>query len=218
MGKQRTNRDYTVGWLCALPLSEQVAAEVMLDETHQPLPQRSGDKNIYTYGSIDGHNVVIACMPPGQPGPVSAQKLVQPLRDSFPNMDIHLFVGIGGGVPRNPTPKVPEKDIHLGDVVVGWPDETGAPAVVQWDFHRYYGERDFTPLGILDKPDRLLVNAVGEMLKNRRMKLKPFHTHLTRFSTAPTSTQISSTRLKILLLWWNGQIERRSVLSSIREP
>ena len=166
-GKQRAIRDYTVGWLCALPESEAVAAEMMLDETHPRLPRRHGDRNIYTYGSIGGHNVVIACMPPGQPGPVSAQKLVQTLRYSFPNMSVHLFVGIGGGVPRHPTPTDPEKDIRLGDVVVGWLDETGAPAVVQWDFHRYYGEGNFTPLGILDKPDRQLVNAMGEMLKSR---------------------------------------------------
>lgn len=182
MSRQLINHDFTVAWLCALPLSEQVAAEKMLDDIHPHLPQRKGDKNIYTYGSINGHNLVLACLPPGQPGPPSSQRLVQPLHESFPNLELSLFVGIGGGVPRNPTPENPDQDIRLGDVVVGWPDETGAPAVVQWDYHRYYGEGNFESLGSLDKPERQLVNAVGKMLKDRRMKRKSFHEQLTKLS------------------------------------
>lgn len=36
--------DYTVGWLCALPL-ELGAAKGMLDEEHEALPPRLGDSN-----------------------------------------------------------------------------------------------------------------------------------------------------------------------------
>lgn len=125
-----TARDYTVGWLCALPASEEAAAIGMLDHEHEPLRLTRNDQNIYTYGEINHHNVVITCLPPGQSGPVSAQKLVQPLQESFPNMRIHLFVGIGGGVLRNPQPEDPDEDIHLSDVVVSVANNTGAPGVV----------------------------------------------------------------------------------------
>lgn len=131
MTKRLTAQDYTVGWLCALPQSELAAATQMLDERHTPIPMTiDDDDNSYTYGDINGHNVVIACLPPGQPGKISSQRLVQPLRRSFPGMKIHIFVGIGGGVPRRPPPEDPLEDIRLGDVVVGWAERTGDPAVV----------------------------------------------------------------------------------------
>ncbi|MCJ1422244.1 hypothetical protein MMC29_000124 [Sticta canariensis] len=55
----------------------------MLDEEHDPLILESYDDSYYTYGSINGHNVVIARMSQGQPGKVSASKLVQPLSPSL---------------------------------------------------------------------------------------------------------------------------------------
>ena len=175
--------DYTVAWLCVLPLSEAVAAEIMLDEVHRELPQIGNDENTYTYGSIEDHNIVIACMPPGQPGKVSASRLVQYLPTSFPNLKIHLFVGIGGGIPCNPPSKDSTEDIHLGDVVVGWADETGAPAVIQYDLVRNTGhvkER----LSLMDKPDRRLLNVLGKMLTARVRGREFFHSHLERFTNA----------------------------------
>lgn len=56
--------DYTVAWICALPL-EMAAAKVMLDEIHGSLPQPSTDHNNYTLGRRAGHNVVVACLPSG---------------------------------------------------------------------------------------------------------------------------------------------------------
>lgn len=103
----------------------------MLDERHEGLWLSQQDKNFYTYGSINGHNIVLSCLPRGQPGKLSGLKLVQPLSQSFPNLRIHLFVGIGGSVPRDPPPKDPQEDIHLGDVAVGWAEKTGDPGVVQ---------------------------------------------------------------------------------------
>ncbi len=52
--------DYTVAWICALQI-KRVAAENMLDELHLSPPQPDHDKNIYTFGYICGHNVVIMC-------------------------------------------------------------------------------------------------------------------------------------------------------------
>ncbi|KNG83199.1 hypothetical protein ANOM_008823 [Aspergillus nomiae NRRL 13137] len=47
-----TRDDYTVAWICALPL-EMAAAKVMLDEVHPPLPQPETDHNVYTLGKDD---------------------------------------------------------------------------------------------------------------------------------------------------------------------
>ncbi len=93
--------NYTVGWLYALAWTEQVAAIKMLDERHEELSQPDDDDNTYTYGSIKGHNIVIACLPIGQPGEISASRLVESLPKSFPTLRIHLMVGIGGGIPRD---------------------------------------------------------------------------------------------------------------------
>ncbi len=173
-----TARDYTVGWLCALSRSEEVAAVKMLDRKHQSLRLKKTDRNLYTYGEINNHNVVITCLPPGLSGPIMAQKLVQPLQESFPNMRIHLFVGIGGGVPRSPQPEDPDEDIRLGDVIVGWSDNTGVPAVVHWDRRRMDGKSE-PPLIIMDKPDWQLVRAVGALERDLELgDSSPFHEHL----------------------------------------
>ena len=171
--------DYTVAWLCALPKSELVAATMMLDERHEELRLNQQDRNLYTYGSINGHNVVLSCLPPGQPGKLSGLRLVQPLSQSFPNLRIHLFVGIGGGVPRNPPPEDSQQDVHLGDVVVGWAVKTGDPGVVQWDYVRYHDQDKVESLGSLNKPGWQLVAALGSMLRDREMGEKPFYAHLT---------------------------------------
>ena len=175
--------DYTVAWLCALAESELVAATVMLDQEHETLrldnPQ---DENTYTYGSINGHNVVIACLPPGQPGKLSVLRLVKPLNQSFPNLRIHLLVGIGGGVPRDPPSEDPKRDIHLGDVVVGWAEKTGDPGVVQWDYVRDYSSGQVKLLGTLDKPDHRLIGALNPVLRDRVLGRNPFHRHLERLS------------------------------------
>ena len=132
------------------------------------------------YGSINHHNVVIACLPPGQPGKVSASRLVHPLSQSFPNIKIHLFVGIGGGVPRRPPPENAEEDIHLGDVVVGWAEQTGVPAVVQYDLIRREEDEKVHLLGTLDKPHRRLLNALGILLANHISQETKFEQHLER--------------------------------------
>jgi nucleoside phosphorylase len=180
-----TRDDYTVAWLCALPKSELVAARAMLDQEHKAPRLPADDDNTYRFGSINEHNLVIACLPPGQPGNVSAARLVRPLNQSFPNIKIHLFVGIGGGVPRQPAPHDPTEDIHLGDVVVGWADKTGAPGVVQWDFMRYYSENKIESLGTLDKPDRRLLNALGVLLSKHELEETKFVEHLERATRLP---------------------------------
>jgi hypothetical protein len=76
---------------------EQVAALETLDEEHECLPQSSVDHNVYSLGSIGGHNVVIAGL--HQPGNNPAATVVTQMRMAFPSLRFGLQVGIGGGVP-----------------------------------------------------------------------------------------------------------------------
>ncbi|UQC81819.1 uncharacterized protein CLUP02_07305 [Colletotrichum lupini] len=110
---------YTIAWICALP-TELVAAEAMLDEKHDVFPSYASygntytaDTNAYKLGSIEGHNVVITCLPADQYGTNNAANVVTNLIRTFPSTRLALMVGIGGGVPSS------ARDIRLGDVVVG---------------------------------------------------------------------------------------------------
>ncbi|KAJ0417497.1 hypothetical protein BJY00DRAFT_325492 [Aspergillus carlsbadensis] len=142
--------DYTVAWISALP-HEMAAGRTMLDEIHPDLPQRSGDTNSYTLGSISGHNVVMVCLP--TMGTNSAAAVVNHLRSSFPNVQYGLMVGIGGGVP---SPKV---DIRLGDIVVSKPMDK-YPGVVQYDFGKSVAGGRFEQTGTLNRPPEILLGAM----------------------------------------------------------
>ena len=72
------HHDYTVAWVCALPL-EMAAAKSMLDEIHSDLPTNSNDQNTYVLGRIRTHNVVIACLPSGVYGATSAATVAKSL-------------------------------------------------------------------------------------------------------------------------------------------
>ena len=120
------HHDYTVGWVCALPL-EMAVAKAMLDEIHSDLPTSSSDQNTYVLGRIRAHNVVIACLPSGVYGTTSAAAVAIQMLSTFRSIRFGLMVGIGGGVPSK------DSDIRLGDVVVSKP--TGDfGGVVQYDF------------------------------------------------------------------------------------
>ena len=152
----------------------------MLDEEHEEVALPDGDVNAYTLGSINGHNIVIACMPDGQPGGISASQLVAPLKRSFPKLQIHLFVGIGGGVPRSIPSSTSETEIFLGDVVMGWPQETGAPAVVQYDFGRALVGGNFEVLSALDKLSRQVLNALTKFMSDHDFPGNHFSWYLER--------------------------------------
>jgi nucleoside phosphorylase len=107
----KAHDDYDVAWICALYL-EMAAARAMLDITHDDLPMHPSDSNCYILGSIERHNVVIACLPDAQYGTNNAANVAANLLRTFPSVRVGLMVGIGGGVPT-------KADIRLGDVVVG---------------------------------------------------------------------------------------------------
>ncbi|KAK2058362.1 purine and uridine phosphorylase [Colletotrichum caudatum] len=145
---------YTIGWICAITI-EYNAAQVILDETHDP-PERTAenDNNTYTLGRIGKHNVVITILPQGQYGLSSAAAAARDLVRSFPNVRIGLMVGVGGGAPSS------EADIRLGDVVVSSPrDERGG--VYQYDFGKSLQDKAFRTTGFLNQPPAALLAAVN---------------------------------------------------------
>ncbi|RYP69347.1 hypothetical protein DL771_006157 [Monosporascus sp. 5C6A] len=109
MPRQLRREDYTVGWVCALPI-ELAAAQEMLDEEHGERDLGDNDENLYALGSIGGQNVAI-------------------MRVTFKRIRFGLMVGIGGGVPSA------EADIRLGDVVISQPHQT-LGGVVQYDMKK----------------------------------------------------------------------------------
>ncbi|KAJ5335873.1 uncharacterized protein N7506_003895 [Penicillium brevicompactum] len=127
--------DYTVGWICALPL-EMAAAKLMLDAIHPGLPRLRTDQNTYILGNIGDHNIVIASLPSGAYGNVSAATVAMQLRSSFYSIQFGLMVGIGGGVPSK------KVDIRLGDIVVSQPTDTSG-GVIQYGLGKALSEGRF---------------------------------------------------------------------------
>ncbi|KAF9891411.1 hypothetical protein FE257_004267 [Aspergillus nanangensis] len=150
-----TRDDYTVAWICALPV-EMAAAKTMLDEVHPSLPQPRSDHNIYTLGSVARHNIVVACLPAGVYGTISATAVVSHMMSTYPNIRFGLMVGIGGGVPSK------ENDVRLGDVVVSKPTGTSS-GVIQYDYGKTVRDGRFQHTGSLNKPPPLLLKGVAQI-------------------------------------------------------
>ncbi|KAK6358398.1 hypothetical protein TWF730_007734 [Orbilia blumenaviensis] len=173
--------NYTVGWICALQ-EEYEAACRMLDDEFEP-PDKLNidikDDNIYEYGMINGHYVVIGCLPSGRSGVVSAAIVAKDMARSFPNLRFALMVGIGGGAPTL------ERDVRLGDVVVSQP-EGDLGGVVQFDLGKRFqigggirgngegaDEVLFKRTGQLNSPPAVLLGAMPRLLRLHRDTRKP---------------------------------------------
>jgi nucleoside phosphorylase len=166
-GRRLKKEDYTIGWICALPVELAAAAET-LDEEDQDLPQDPSDSNIYTFGRIGEHNVVIACLPAGHMGTNSAATVASQMKSRFTSLRFGLMVGIGGGVPST------ESDIRLGDVVISQPHMQHG-GVVQYDFGKTGAEGHITRTGSLNAPPTILLTALAKLRSNyirERMKLQ----------------------------------------------
>ncbi|KAL2830481.1 hypothetical protein BDW59DRAFT_170071 [Aspergillus cavernicola] len=141
--------DFTLGWICPLPL-EYAAAKSVLDELY--------DEAEYATGRIHNHDIVITCLPAGQMGTNAAAAAATRMLSSFPSLTAAFLVGIAGGVPSDKT------DIRLGDVVVGQPErEYGG--VVQYDFGKTI-TGGFQRIGSLNAPSHALLTAVSSFKSN----------------------------------------------------
>ena len=169
--------DYTVGWVCALPI-ELAAAQEMLDEEHVDFDNDVNDTNIYTLGRIGKHNIVIACLPEGQTGTNSAAAVAVEMNSAFASIRFGLMVGIGGGVPSVGA------DIRLGDVVVSRPHKLHG-GVVQYDFGKA------TPSGFertssLNTPPTMLLNAVVKLQANHLGGRSRLLGYVSKLNSLPT--------------------------------
>ncbi|RKK23082.1 hypothetical protein BFJ63_vAg14423 [Fusarium oxysporum f. sp. narcissi] len=147
---------YTVGWVCALS-TEFTAAQEQFDEEYEPheSPEHrdANDFNVYSFGKIKGHMVVVAVLPNGQYGTASAATVAKDMIRSFRNIRFGLMVGIGGGAPTK------QHDIRLGDVVVSSPSP-GQSGVFQYDFGKATKD-EFQHTASHNKPPPLLLAAVA---------------------------------------------------------
>ncbi|KAJ6004603.1 hypothetical protein N7540_012972 [Penicillium herquei] len=154
-GATLSHDDYTVGWICALPL-EMAAAKLMMDAIHPSLPSPSTDQNTYILGNIGEHNIVIACLPGGAYGNVSAATVAMQLLSSFHSIRFGLMVGIGGGIPSS------NADIRLGDIVVSQPRDTFG-GVIQYDLGKVLHDGQFQRTGMLNRPPKVLLTALATL-------------------------------------------------------
>lgn len=148
------NKDYTVGWICAIA-TEYVAAQELLDIEH-PRPEHLSphDNNCYTLGKIGDHNVVIAVLPDGEYGKTSGASVARDLLHSFPNVRIGLMVGIAGGAAGR-------HDIRLGDVVVSSCQGNGTASVYGYDFGKAIQDRGLQVTTVLNQHPVVLRTAVN---------------------------------------------------------
>jgi nucleoside phosphorylase len=168
--------EYTVGWVCALHI-ELAAAQEMLDEEHEDLELDENDENLYSLGSIGGHNVVIVCLPAGRIGNNPAASVATQMRATFKGIRFGLMVGIGGGVPSA------EVDIRLGDVVVSQPHQTFG-GVIQYDFGKATPS-GFERTGSLNSPPQILLSAVSKVRANDDRGKNKFPEHVSKLSHLP---------------------------------
>ncbi|KAI1115623.1 hypothetical protein F5Y14DRAFT_409764 [Nemania sp. NC0429] len=140
--------DYTVGWVCALPI-ELAAATSMLDTIHENIAKSPNDSNTYTLGSIHRHNVAIACLPTNGYGTNNAAIVASNMRRTFPSLQTFLLVGIGGGIPG-------KVDVRLGDIVVS----TG---VMQYDLGKTVQNGHFQSTGFMRQPSLTLMTAISKL-------------------------------------------------------
>lgn len=166
--KTLSYEDYTVGWICPLEV-EQIAALEMLDEEHERLPQQPADHNVYSLGSIGGHNAVVAGL--HQPGNDPAATVVAQMRMTFPNLRFGFLVGIGGGVPV----RTDNGPISLGDVVVSKPSGEHSGAI-QYD----YGKVEvghFKRIGALAPPPIVLFCLRKMLIQKPKINVVRHHSY-----------------------------------------
>ncbi|KAF2820874.1 purine and uridine phosphorylase [Ophiobolus disseminans] len=174
MARQLHRDEYTVGWVCALPV-ELAAAQEMLDEEHHDLERdpADNDENLYALGSIGGHNVAIVCLPAGRIGNNPAAVVaIERLRATFKAIRFGLMVGIGGGIPSA------ELDIRLGDVIVSQP-HTVHGGVVQYDSGKTTLS-GFEQAGSLNSPPPVLLSAVAKVRANELRGRSQLLTHVSK--------------------------------------
>ncbi|KAK2018629.1 purine and uridine phosphorylase [Colletotrichum eremochloae] len=135
------------------------AARGMLDDVHPNLSEQdAADHNSYVLGEVQGHNVVIACLPAGIYGTTPAATVAKDLLRTFKSIRFGLMVGIGGGAPSQEL----GRDVRLGDIVVSQPSGTSG-GVIQYDRGKTVQEGEFQRTGSLNAPPQVLLAALSRL-------------------------------------------------------
>lgn len=168
--KRLAKKDYTVGWICALSIRELKASRLLFDgDEHEDVIFDQRTTHQYVYGEINGHNVVMGCLPASQMGKASAAAVANEMFTTFPGLHFGLIVGIGGAVP-NPN------DVRLGDVVVSLPDLSRQHGgVVQYDFGKAMHDGKFVKTGQLNQPPTNVLAGLGKLQSAPERKSKFYH-------------------------------------------
>lgn len=167
--RQLTCDDFHVAWICPVADVELLPALLMLDEELPTPPFNTHyDENTYICGTINGHTVVVATCPQGETGNVNAGRLTGSMFKTFPNIRMSVLVGIGGGVPLPTISENPLRNIHVGDVVVGWPGD-GKPACVYHDRGKSRVNGNFEIVGTMQNPDWRLTNALAILVTHHKL-------------------------------------------------
>jgi hypothetical protein len=93
--------------------------------------------------------------------------------DNAPDIRMAVFVGIGGGILSLKMSEDALENVHLGDVVVGWPGD-GKPACVYHDRGRAKGDGQFELMGTMGNPHWRLTNALGVLVSHDELGLTRF--------------------------------------------
>jgi nucleoside phosphorylase len=155
---------YTVAWIAPLEI-EARAALCVFDQIHDgDFPVARGHDYVFNAGTICGHNVVLATLPPGQPyGTGSAAALAAQVKISFPNLWFGLLVGVAAGLPD--LSRSPPRDIRLGDVLVALP--TGESAgLIAYDLGKETGDGKIQLLHgghALARTETVIRSAIGNI-------------------------------------------------------
>ncbi|KAF3922296.1 hypothetical protein ABW20_dc0107567 [Dactylellina cionopaga] len=153
MTTKLNREDYSIGWLCAIPI-ELEAARKVLDEVHPKLSVPEGDENCYEFGRIGEHNVVISWLPQASYGLTNAAIVATRMSTTFTRLRFGLMVGVGGGAPSS------ANDIRLGDIVISQPTNRSG-GVIQYDFGKSAESGVFQITGSLNAPSPTLLSAVS---------------------------------------------------------
>jgi nucleoside phosphorylase len=106
--------------------------------------------------NLNDHYILIAYLPNGVYGTVSAATVVSRMRLTLSRLKLRVMVGISGGV------SLKSSDIRLGDVVVSKPGRKHG-GVIHYDYGKAVQGGQFEPTGILNQPPQSLLTHMSQL-------------------------------------------------------
>lgn len=155
-----------IGWIAAI-LPELELARAVLDEEYK-LPNAGcslAQGLSYTVGRIGQHVIAIACLANAR-NAGSAASAAEKLQMDFPQLQLSIVVGIGGGVTYW------GDDIRLGDVVVSQHDNDSS-GIIAWDGGKV-SSSGFQYRGHYAAPARRLLSTAQEIDSRRNLRRHDF--------------------------------------------